>query len=91
MEQVEAVPIPAEVLHLARGELEPRAELPVFEEDVRVPKARGVKVLPLALLRQDPLDALDQADLFKDPDLAVAGRDRDAVSLRDLLGGDPPA
>src|SRR6266487_17454 len=90
LQHVEAVPVAAEILDLAGRELEPRAKLAVLKEDVCVPKAGSVEVLPLALLREDSLDALDQPDLFQDPNLAVARRDRDAVSLADFLGADPP-
>src|SRR5437879_9377789 len=84
--QVESVPISAEILHLARGQLESGAELAVLEEDVRIPQAGRVEVLPLPLLGEDALDALDQADLFQDSYLTVACRDRDAVPLAHLLG-----
>src|SRR6266540_1271369 len=90
LQHVEAVPVAAEILDLTGRELEPRAKLAVLEEDVCVAQARGVQVLPLALLRQDSLDALDEPDLFQNPDLAVARRDRDAVPLADLLGADLP-
>src|SRR5437870_13834407 len=88
LHQVEAVPIAPEVLDLARGQLEAGAELAVLEEDVCVPETRCVEVLPLPLLGQDAFDALDESDLFEDADLAVAGGDRDAVSLADFLGAD---
>src|SRR5438105_10110583 len=90
LHQVESVPISAEILHLARGQLESGAELAVLEEDVRIPEAGRVEVLPLPLLGENALDALDQADLFQDSDLTVACRDRDAVSLANLLGADLP-
>src|SRR6266571_5913331 len=90
LHQVEAVPVAAEVLDLARRQLEAGAQLAVLEEDVRVPQAGGVEVLPLALLGEDALDALDESDLFEDADLAVAGRDRDAIALADFLGADFP-
>src|SRR5947208_16828636 len=90
LHQVEPVPISAEVLHLARGQLEPGTQLPVLEEYVRVSEARGVQILPLPLLGEDPLDALDEANLFQDPNLAVTCRDRDAISLADFLGTDLP-
>src|SRR6266581_8140354 len=90
LQHVEAVPVAAEILDLTGRELEPRAKLAVLEEDVCVAKARGVEVLPLAFLRQDSLDALDEPDLFQNPDLAVARRDRDAVPLADLLSADLP-
>src|SRR5216117_3427586 len=90
LHQVEPVPISAEVLHLARGQLEPGTQLPVLEKYVRVSEARGVQILPLPLLGEDPLDALDQADFFQDPNLAVTCRDRDAISLADFLGADLP-
>src|SRR5437667_11998372 len=86
--QVETVPVSPEVLDLTRSQLEAGAELAVLEEDVCVPEARCVEVLPLPLLGQDAFDALDESDLLEDADLAVAGGDRDAVSLADLLGGD---
>src|SRR3989441_9091448 len=86
LHQVEAVPVAPEVLDLARGQLEAGAELAVLEEDVRVPQAGCVEVLPLPLLGEDALDALDESDLLEDADLAVAGGDRDAVSLADFLG-----
>src|SRR2546426_11857354 len=86
LHQIEAVPVSAEVLNLARGELEPGAELAVLEEDVCVPEAGCVEVLPLPLLGEDALDALDESDLLEDPDLAVACGDPDAVQLADLLG-----
>src|SRR2546422_3335199 len=89
-EQVEAVPVPAEVLDDARRELEPSAELPVLEEDVRVSEAGCVEVLALPFLGEDAIDALDQADLLEGPDLAVARGDRDSVSLADLLGANLP-
>src|SRR6266568_9659694 len=85
LHQIEAVPVSAEVLDLARGELEPGAELAVLEEDVGVPEAGCVEVLPLPLLGEDALDALDESDLLEDPDLPVACGDRDAVPLADLL------
>src|SRR5437667_12857655 len=90
LHQVEPVPISAEVLHLARGQLEPGTQLPVLEEYVRVSQARGIQILPLPLLGEDPLDALDEADLFQDPNLAVTCRDRDDISLADFLGTDLP-
>src|SRR5712691_13135368 len=90
LHQVEAVPVAPEVLDLTRGQLEAGAELAVLEEDVRVPEAGCVEVLPLPLLREDALDALDESDLFEDADLAVAGGDRDAVPLADFLGTDFP-
>src|SRR5256885_15284888 len=83
-------PVAAEVLDLARRQLEPGAELAVLEEDVCVPQARGVEVLPLPLLGEDALDALDESDLLEDADLAVAGSNRDAVPLADFLGTDFP-
>src|SRR3989442_6738532 len=89
LHQVESVPISAEILHLARGQLESGAELAVLEEDVRIPEAGRVEVLPLSLLGEDALDALDQPDLFQDPYLAVACRDRDAALLADILRADP--
>src|SRR5438445_11648402 len=88
LHQIEAVPVCAEVLDLSRGALEPGAELAVLEEDVCVPEAGGVEVLPLPLLGEDALDALDEPDLLEDPDLAAACGDRDAVPLADLLGTD---
>src|SRR5881398_4226361 len=90
LHQVKPVPISAEVLHLARGQLEPGTQLPVLEKYVRVSQTRGVEILPLSLLGQDSLDALDEADLFQDPDFAVTGRNRDAISLADFLGADLP-
>src|SRR5919198_2506156 len=90
LHQVEAVPIAAEVLDLSGGQLESRAELAVLEEDVRIAQAGGVQVLPLPLLSEDALDALDQPDLLEDADLAVACRDRDAIPLADFLGADLP-
>src|SRR5436309_15003005 len=86
LHQVQAVPVAAEVLDLARRQLEAGAELAVLEEDVRVPEAGGVEVLPLPLLGEDALDALDESDLLEDADLAVAGGDRDAVPLAAFLG-----
>src|SRR5256885_16402484 len=86
LHQVEAVPVAPEVLDLARRQLEAGAELAVLEEDVRVPEAGGVEVLPLPLLGEDALDALDESDLLEDADLAVTGGDRDAVPLADFLG-----
>src|SRR2546427_9834327 len=85
LHQVEAVPVAPEVLDLARRQLEAGAELAVLEEDVRVPEAGCVEVLPLPLLGEDALDALDEPDLLEDADLAVAGGDRDAVLLANLL------
>src|SRR6266508_2568698 len=90
LQHVEAVPVAAEILDLAGRQLEPRAELAVLEEDVCVAKARCVEVLPLAFLRQDPLDALNESDLFQDSDLAVTRRDWDAVPLADFLSADLP-
>ena len=90
LHQIESVPVPAEILHLARGQLESGAELAVLEEDVRIAEAGCVEVLPLPLLGEDALHALDEADLFENPYLAVARRDRYAVSLADLLGADLP-
>src|SRR5467141_227183 len=90
LHQVESVPVPAEILHLARGQLESGAEFAVLEEDVRVPKAGCVEVLPLPLLGEDALDALDQADFFEDSYLAVACRDRDSVPLAAFFGADLP-
>src|SRR2546428_6754384 len=90
LHESEAIPVSAEVLDLALGEVEPGAELAVLEEDVRVPEAGCVEVLPLPLLGEDALDALDEPDLLEDSDLAVAGGDRDAVPLADLLGTDFP-
>src|SRR5213594_4451004 len=90
LHQVEAVPVAPEVLDLARRQLEAGAELAVLEEDVRVPEAGGVEVLPLPLLGEDALDALDESDLLEDADLAVTGGDRDAVPLADFLGTDFP-
>src|SRR2546428_13875242 len=90
LHQVEAVPVAAEVLDLARRQLEAGAELAVLEEDVRVPEAGCVEGLPLALLGEDALDALDESDLLEDADLAVTCGDRDAVPLADFLGTDFP-
>src|SRR5438093_4256910 len=90
LHQVEAVPVAPEVLDLTRGQLEAGAELAVLEEDVCVPEAGCVEVLPLPLLGEDALDALDEPDLLEDTDLAVACGDRDAVPLADLLGTDFP-
>src|SRR3989449_7155399 len=90
LHQVEAVPVAPEVLDLARRELEAGAELAVLEEDVRVPEAGGVEVLPLPLLGEDALHALDESDLLEDADLAVTGSNRDAVPLADFLGADFP-
>src|SRR5438128_379931 len=87
LHQIEAIPVSAEVLDLARGELEPGAELAVLEEDVCVPEAGCVEVLPLPLLGEDALDALDEPDLLEDPDLAVAGGNRDVVLVANLLHG----
>src|SRR5947209_6707248 len=87
LHQVEAVPVAPEVLDLARRQLEAGAELAVLEEDVRVPEAGCVEVLPLPLLGENSLDALDESDLLEDADLAVAGGDRDAVLLADFLDG----
>src|SRR5206468_10396312 len=86
LHQVETVPVSPEVLDLARRQLEAGAELAVLEEDVRVPEAGGVEVLPLPLLGEDALDALDESDLLEDADLAVTGGDRDAVLMADVLG-----
>src|SRR5947199_8137833 len=91
LHQVQAVPVAAEVLDLARRQLEAGAELAVLEEDVRVPEAGGVEVLPLPLLGEDALDALDESDLLEDADLAIACGDRDAVPLADLLGAEFPS
>src|SRR5947208_15980639 len=77
--QVETVPVSPEVLDLTRRQLEAGAELAVLEEDVCVPEARCVEVLPLPLLGQDAFDALDQPDLFENAELAVAGGDWDVV------------
>src|SRR2546427_9698630 len=90
LHQVEPVPVAPEVLDLARRQLEAGAELAVLEEDVRVPEAGCVEVLPLPLLGEDALDALDESDLLEDADLAVAGGNRDAVPVADLLGGACP-
>src|SRR2546427_12886945 len=90
LHQVEAVPVAPEVLDLARRQLEAGAELAVLEEDVRVPEAGCVEVLPLPLLGEDALDALDEPDLLEDADLAVAGGNRDAVPVADFLGTDCP-
>src|SRR5438552_16337451 len=86
--QVETVPVSPEVLDLTRRQLEAGAELAVLEEDVCVPEAGRVEVLPLPLLGQDAFDALDESDLFEDADLAVAGGDRDVVFVADLLDGE---
>src|SRR5438128_11743443 len=88
LHQVEAVPVAPEVLDLARRQLEAGAELAVLEEDVRVPEAGCVEVLPLPLLGEDALDALDESDLLEDADLAVTGGNRYAVPLADVLGVD---
>ena len=88
LHQVESVPVAAEVLHLAGRELESGPQLAVLEEDVRIAQTRCVEVLSLPLLGQNPLDALDEADLFQNPYLAVTRRDRDPVSLADFLGAD---
>src|SRR5436309_13218978 len=85
--QVETVPVSPEVLDLTRRQLEAGAELAVLEEDVCVPEAGRVEVLPLPLLGQDAFDALDQPDLLENADLAVACGDRDVVFLADLLDG----
>src|SRR5437667_2035659 len=85
--QVETVPVSPEVLDLTRRQLEAGAELAVLEEDVCVPEARCVEVLPLPLLGQDAFDALDEPDLLEDADLAVAGGDRDVVLVADFLDG----
>src|SRR2546426_11020132 len=85
--RVESVPVPAEVLYHACRELEPRAELPVLEEYVRVPKAGRVQVLALPFLREDPVDTLDETDLFEGPNLAVARGDGDVVLVADFLDG----
>src|SRR5881397_2601066 len=90
LHQVEAVPVAPEVLDLTRGQLEAGAELAVLEEDVCVPEAGRVEVLPLPLLGEDALDALDEPHFLEDADLAVACGDRDAVPLADLLGADFP-
>src|SRR3970040_2305938 len=88
-EGIEPPPVSAEISHAARGERESSAELPVLEEDVSVAQARRVEVLALALLGENSVDALDQASLFEDPNLAVARRDRDPISLADLLRANP--
>src|SRR5438309_11918977 len=90
LHQIEAVPVSAEVLDLAGGELEPGAELAVLEGDVCIPEAGCVEVLPLPLLGEDALDALDESDLLEDLDLPVACGDRDAVLVADLLASAPP-
>src|SRR5437773_12579276 len=86
--QVETVPVSPEVLDLTRRQLEAGAELAVLEEDVCVPEARCVEVLPLPLLGQDAFDALDEPDLLEDADLAVACGDWDVVSVADFLGAE---
>src|SRR5438876_9325445 len=83
--QVETVPVSPEVLDLTRRQLEAGAELAVLEEDVCVPEAGRVEVLPLPLLGQDAFDALDEPDLLEDADLAVACGDWDAVFVADFL------
>src|SRR5438445_12208959 len=85
LHQIEAVPVSAEVLDLAGGELEPGAELAVLEEDVCIPEAGCVEVLTLPLLGEDALDALVQFDLLEDLDLLIACGDLDTVSLDDLM------
>src|SRR5438445_11261910 len=90
LHQVEAVPVAPEVLDLARRQLEAGAELAVLEEDVRVPEAGCVEVLPLPLLGEDALDALDESELLVDADLEVAGGIRDTVTLADILASDLP-
>ena len=64
-QEVEAVPVSAEILNNTCCQLESRTEPSVLEEDVRVAQTRGVQVLPLPLLREDAVDALDQADLLE--------------------------
>src|SRR2546428_37275 len=86
----DALPIPAEVSRDTRCKLEPNAELPVLEEDVRVFELGHVEGDPLSLLREGALRAPHESRLLEGVDSAVAGRDRNAVFSAQVDGGSRP-
>lgn len=63
-QETQAIPIAAEILDGARGELEPCPQVSILEEDVGVLEAGSVQILPLAFLSEDSVNALDQADML---------------------------
>src|SRR5213594_3255897 len=94
LDNVDGLPVSAEVLRNPGRELESDPQAAVLEEDVRVLELGHVQRDPLALLREGPLRAPDQARALQGVDAAVARRDRYAVlaaqvdrGLRLLEGG----
>src|SRR5438094_9143542 len=93
-DDVHGSPVAAEVLRDPGRELESDPQAAVLEEDVGVLELGHVERDPLALLREGPLRASDQARALQGVDAAVARRDRYAVlaaqvdrGLRLLEGG----
>ena len=86
-DDVDRFPVAAEVLGDAGRQLEPHAQAPVLEEDVRVLELGHVEGDPLPLLGQGALGATDEARALEGVDPAVAGRNRDAVLTAQVDGG----
>src|SRR5437867_7133747 len=94
LDDLDGLPVAAEVLRDPGRELESDPQAAVLEEDVGVLELGHVERDPLALLREGPLRASDQARALQGVDAAVARRDRYAVlaaqvdrGLRLLEGG----
>src|SRR5207237_9463757 len=79
LNDVNGLPVAAEVLRDPGRQLESHPQAAVFEEDVGVLELGHVEGDPLALLREGPLRASDQARALQGVDAAVARRDRYAV------------
>src|SRR5213593_2271133 len=79
LDNVDGLPVSAEVLRNPGRELESDPQAAVLEEDVRVLELGHVQRDALALLRQGPLRASDEASALERVDPPVAGGDRDAV------------
>ena len=85
-DDVDRFPVAAEVLRDAGRQLEPHAQAPVLEEDVRVLELGHVERDPLPLLRQGPLRAADEPGALEGVDPPVARGDRDPVLTAQVDG-----
>src|SRR3989442_14874187 len=85
-DDVHGSPVAAEVLRDAGRELESDPQAAVLEEDVRVLELGHIEGDALALLRQRPLRASDEARALERVDATVARRDRDAVLTAEIDG-----
>src|SRR5436853_7723917 len=79
LDDLDGLPVAAEVLRDPGRELESDPQAAVLEEDVGVLELGHVERDPLALLREGPLRASDQARALQGVDAAVARRDWYAV------------